>query len=88
MRRKSHSPEQVIAKLRDAEIALSQGATISDVCKKLEVSEQTYHRWRKQFKTLAAKRASDRVTFELPFRTRAPTGPTDAAGPRGPGRPP
>lgn len=49
MRRKRHSPEQVIAKLRDAEIALSQGATIADVCKKLEVSEQTYHRWRTQF---------------------------------------
>lgn len=49
MRRKRHSPEQVIAKLRDAEVALSQGATIADVCKKLEVSEQTYHRWRTQF---------------------------------------
>jgi len=48
-KRKRHSPEQVIAKLRDAEVALSQGATIADVCKKLEVSEQTYHRWRTQF---------------------------------------
>jgi len=49
MRRKRHSPEQVIAKLRDADVALSQGATIAEVCKKLEVSEQTYHRWRTQF---------------------------------------
>ena len=49
MRRKRHSPEQVIAKLRDAEVALSQGATIAEVCKKLEVSEQTFHRWRTQF---------------------------------------
>jgi putative transposase len=49
MRRKRHSPEQVIAKLRDADVALSQGATIAEVCKKLEVSEQTYHRWRAQF---------------------------------------
>lgn len=49
MRRKRHSPEQVIAKLREADVALSQGATIAEVCKKLEVSEQTYHRWRTQF---------------------------------------
>ena len=39
----------MIAKLRDADVALSQGATIAEVCKKLEVSEQTYHRWRTQF---------------------------------------
>ena len=49
MRRKRHSPEQVIAKLRDAEVALSRGASIAEVCKKLEVSEQTFHRWRTQF---------------------------------------
>jgi transposase-like protein len=36
----------VIEKLREADVALSQGATIADVCKRLEVSEQTYHRWR------------------------------------------
>jgi transposase-like protein len=39
----------VIAKLREAEVALSQGATIADVSKRLEVSEQTFHRWRTQF---------------------------------------
>jgi putative transposase len=48
-KRKKHTPEQVIAKLRDADVALSQGASIAEVCKKLEVSEQTYHRWRTQF---------------------------------------
>ena len=48
-KRKKHTPEQVIAKLRDADVALSQGATVADVCKRLEVSEQTYHRWRTQF---------------------------------------
>ena len=45
-KRKRHSPSQVIEKLREADVALSQGATIADVCKKLEVSEQTFHRWR------------------------------------------
>jgi transposase-like protein len=45
-KRKRHSPGQVIEKLREADVALSQGVTLADVCKKLEVSEQTYHRWR------------------------------------------
>jgi transposase InsO family protein len=49
MRRKRHSPEQVIAKLCEADVALSQGVTVADVCKKLEVSEVTYDRWRAQF---------------------------------------
>lgn len=49
MKRKRHGPEQVIGKLREAEVWLSQGATVADVCKRLEVSEQTYHRWRNQF---------------------------------------
>jgi len=48
-KRKKHTPEQVIEKLREADVALSQGATIAEVCKRLEVSEQTYHRWRTQF---------------------------------------
>jgi transposase-like protein len=48
-KRKKHTPEQVIAKLREADVALSQGSTIAEVCKRLEVSEQTYHRWRTQF---------------------------------------
>lgn len=55
MRRKRHSPEQVIAKLRDADVALSQGATIAEVCKKLEVSEVTYHRWRAQYGGMKAQ---------------------------------
>lgn len=45
-KRKRHGPGQVIEKLREADVALSQGVTIADVCKRLEVSEQTYHRWR------------------------------------------
>lgn len=45
-KRKKHTPEQVIEKLREADVALSAGASIADVCRKLEVSEQTYHRWK------------------------------------------
>jgi putative transposase len=43
-RRKRHSPEQIIHKLRDAEHMQSDGATIAQVCQHLEVSEQTFHR--------------------------------------------
>jgi transposase-like protein len=48
-RRKRRSPEQVIAHLREADGMLSGGATIGQVCQKLSISEQTYHRWRNQF---------------------------------------
>jgi transposase-like protein len=46
MKRKRHTPREVIAKLRQAEVDLNQGATIEAVCRKWEVSEQTFHRWR------------------------------------------
>ena len=49
MKSKRHSPEQILAKLRQTDVELSQGATVEAVCRKLEVSEQTYHRWRNQF---------------------------------------
>lgn len=49
MARKKHTPEQIIQKLREAEIALAQGQSIGAVCKKLEVTEQTYYRWRKEY---------------------------------------
>ncbi len=49
MPRKQHSAEQIIAKLREAEIELSRGATAALACKKIGVTEQTYYRWRKQY---------------------------------------
>lgn len=48
-RRKRRSPEQVIAQLREADGLLSSGQSVGQVCQKLGVSEQTYHRWRNQF---------------------------------------
>jgi len=47
--RKRDSPEQMIGKLREAEIALSQGKTVRQACKQMGVSEQTYYRWRKEY---------------------------------------
>lgn len=49
MKRQRHSPEQIIRKLRTAEQMLSEGKTISEAAKALEVSEQTLHRWRNQY---------------------------------------
>lgn len=48
-KRKRHSPEQIIRKLREADRLLNDGATIGQVCQQLEVSEQTFHRWRNQY---------------------------------------
>ena len=49
MKRRRHTPEQIVRKLREADRLLSEGMEVSEVAKVLEVSEQTYHRWRAQF---------------------------------------
>jgi putative transposase len=49
MARRRHTPEQIIRKLREADRLLAEGAEVADVARHLEVSEQTYHRWRNQF---------------------------------------
>ncbi len=48
-KRKRHTPDEVIAKLRDADRLLSEGKTVGQVCQQLGVAEQTYHRWRNTF---------------------------------------
>jgi len=49
MVRKRYTPEQIINKLREAEVLLSQGSTIGVACKKIGVSDYTYYRWRKEY---------------------------------------
>ena len=49
MAKKGHTPEQIINKLREAEVLLSQGATLSIILKKIGVSDVTYYRWRKEY---------------------------------------
>jgi transposase-like protein len=49
MKRKRHTPEEIIRKLRDADAQLANGATIADVSKPLGISETTFHRWRAQY---------------------------------------
>jgi putative transposase len=49
MARRRHTPEQIVRKLREADRLLGEGAEVADVARHLEVSEQTYHRWRNQY---------------------------------------
>lgn len=57
MKRKRYGPEQIIPKLREAETLQTSGATIAQVCQKLEISEQTFHRWRHQYGGMKAQDA-------------------------------
>jgi len=45
MPRKKNTSEQIIGKLREAEIMMTQGKTVAEVCRKIEVTDQTYFRW-------------------------------------------
>ena len=49
MKRRKHTPEQIVRKLREAERLQAEGADIATVAKHLEISEQTFHRWRNQY---------------------------------------
>jgi len=51
---RKHSPDQIIPKLRAAEVELAGGLTIGQVCQKLAISEQTFHRWRQRYGGLKA----------------------------------
>ena len=62
MSRKRYTPEQISSMLREAEVALSQGQTVGQVCHVLGVSEQSYYRWRREYGGLKidqAKRLKD-----------------------------
>jgi putative transposase len=61
---KSRRPEEIIGKLREAEIALAQGGTTVDACRRISFAEQTYYRWRKEYgglKTYQARRMTRRA---------------------------
>lgn len=47
--RRKHTPHQILAKLSGADVMLAEGRTIAEIAKHLEVSEQTYHRWRNTY---------------------------------------
>jgi transposase-like protein len=49
MARKRHTPEQVINKLREAEVALAQGSTVAEASRQIGVTEQRFYRWRNEY---------------------------------------
>ena len=57
MVKKAFKTEQIINKLREAEVLLSQGATVGAVSRKLGVTEQTYYRWRKEYGGMRVEQA-------------------------------
>ena len=65
MKRKKHTPDQIIRKLREAEALFSEGKGLGEVCQRLAVSEATFHRWRNQYggtKGVEAKRLKELET--------------------------
>ena len=57
MARRRYTVEQIIAKLREAEIELARGSKTPQVCRKLSISENTYYRWRKEYGGLRVDQA-------------------------------
>ena len=62
MARRRFSAEQIVNKLREADVLISKGHTITEACKQIEITDQTYYRWRKEYgglKTDQAKRLKE-----------------------------
>ena len=64
MNGKRHTPEQIIHKLRQAEVELGQGSTVPQVCKQIGVTEQTYYRWRTEYGGLRLDQAKRMKALE------------------------
>ena len=64
MAKKGYPPEQIINKLREAEILLSQGQTIGEASRKIGITEQTYYRWRKEYGGMRVEQAKKLKALE------------------------
>jgi transposase-like protein len=64
MAKKGYPPEQIINKLREAEILLSQGQTIGEASRKIGITEQTYYRWRKEYGGMRVEQARKLKSLE------------------------
>jgi transposase-like protein len=65
MKSKKHRPEQIIKKLREADAMLATDKTIGQVAQALEISEQTFHRWRNQYGGMKAEEAKRLKELEV-----------------------
>ena len=57
MPQKQYRPEEIIGKLREAEVLLSQGNNVEEVCRKIEVTKMTFYRWRREYGRLRVDQA-------------------------------
>ncbi len=64
MVRKGYTPEQIINKLREAEIHINQGISIAEASRKIGVTQQTYYRWRKEYGGLRIEQAKRLKSLE------------------------
>ena len=64
MKRKRHTPQQVVRKLQEAQAALSAGRELAAVCQMLGISEQTYYRWRQKYGGMKAEEARRLAVLE------------------------
>ena len=53
MKQKRHTTDQIISKLRQADVDLGKGKKVPEICKLLEITEQTYYRWRQKYGGMA-----------------------------------
>ncbi len=64
MARKTYTPEQIINKLREAEIHINQGISIAEASRKIGITQQTYYRWRKEYGGLRIEQARKLKSLE------------------------
>ncbi len=64
MAKKTYTPEQIINKLREAEVHINQGISISEASRKIGVTQQTYYRWRKEYGGLRIEQAKRLKSLE------------------------
>lgn len=64
MKRKRHTPQQVVRKLQEAQAALAAGRELSSVCQMLGVSEQTFYRWKQKYGGMKAEEAQRLAVLE------------------------
>ena len=64
MAKKTYTPEQIINKLREAEIHINQGISIAEASRKIGITQQTYYRWRKEYGGLRIEQAKKLKSLE------------------------
>tara|TARA_Y100001954_G_C15657370_1_gene525889 strand:- start:233 stop:430 length:198 start_codon:yes stop_codon:yes gene_type:complete len=65
MKRIRHTAEQIIRKLKTAKQVIAQGKTVADVCRAIEVTQLTYHRWNQQYGGMQAEEAKRLTQLEM-----------------------